>query len=179
MKQMTALQRLDSWDKTGRSLFTRKDLAKIFHEDNPKTLQEGINRLRKHGILEGVARGIYYYALSRTHDSYRLERIARAMRRGEYSYVSLESALSEYGAISQIPIDRLTIMTTGRKGTHRTPYGTIEFTHTSRPIIELLPRMRDIGRPLKMATPDAAWADLKRVGRNTYLVDVEVIHGLD
>nr|WP_264429573.1 hypothetical protein [Halomonas qaidamensis] len=101
------------------------------------------------------------------------------MRRGEYSYVSLESALSEYGAISQIPVDRLTIMTTGRKGTHCTPYGTIEFTHTSRPIIELLPRMRDIGRPLKMATPDAAWADLKRVGRNTYLVDVEVIHGQD
>ena len=179
MKQMIALQRLDSWDKIGRSLFTRKDLAKIFHEDNPKTLQEGINRLRKNGILEGVARGIYYYSLSRPPDSYRLERIARAMRRGEYSYVSLESALSEYGAISQIPVDRLTIMTTGRKGTHRTPYGTIEFTHTSRPIIELLPRMRDIGRPLKMATPEAAWADLKRVGRNTYLVDVEVIHGQD
>ncbi|NYT73749.1 hypothetical protein HZU72_15130 [Halomonas sp. QX-2] len=179
MKNLTARQRLDSWDKIGRSVFTRNDLAKIFHEDNPKTLQEGINRLRKNGILEGVARGIYYYALSRTPDSYRLERIARAMRRGEYSYVSLESALSEYGAISQIPIDRLTIMTTGRKGTHRTPYGTIEFTHTSRPIIELLPRMRDIGRPLKMATPEAAWADLKRVGRNTYLVDVEVIHGQD
>ena len=176
---MIALQRLDSWDKIGRSVFTLKDLAKIFHEDNPKTLQEGINRQRKHGILEGVARGIYCYSLSRTPDSYRLERIARAMRRGEYSYVSLESALSEYGAISQIPVDRLTIMTTGRKGTHRTPYGTIEFTHTSRPIIELLPRMRDIGRPLKMATPDAAWADLKRVGRNTYLVNVEVLHGQD
>lgn len=176
MKQITALQRLDRWDRIGRSVFTRNDLAKIFHEDNPKTLQEGINRLRKHGILEGVARGIYYYLLSRIPDPYRLERIARAMRRGEYSYVSLESALSEYGAISQIPVDRLTIMTTGRKGTHRTPYGTIEFTHTSRPIIELLPRMRDIGRPLKMATPEAAWADLKRVGRNTYLVDVEVIH---
>ncbi len=41
----------------------------------------------------------------------------------------LESALSEYGVISQIPIDRLTIMTTGRKGHYKTPYGTIEFTH--------------------------------------------------
>lgn len=70
-------------------------------------------------------------------------------------------------------------MTTGRKGTHRTLYATIEFTHTSRPIIELLPRMRDIGRPLKKETPDAAWADLKRVGRNKYLVDVEMIHGQD
>ena len=176
MKQATARQRLDSWDKMGRSVFTHSDLAKVFHEDNAKTLQEGINRLRKHGLLEGVARGIYYYALSGKPDSYRLERIARAMRRGEYSYVSLESALSEYGAISQIPVDRLTIMTTGRKGTYRTPYGTIEFTHTNRPVIELLARMQDIGRPLKFATIDAAWADLKRVGRNTYLVDAEVVN---
>lgn len=179
MNQKTARHRLDAWDKMGRSVFTRKDLAKVFHEDNPKTLQEGINRLRQHGILEGVARGLYCYALSRTPDSYRLERIARAMRRGEYSYVSLESALSEYGAISQIPVDRLTVMTTGRKGTYRTPYGTIEFTHTSRPIIELLQRMRDIGRPLRMATLEAAWADLKRVGRNTNMVNVEVVHGQD
>ena len=179
MNQMTARQRLDNWDKIGRSVFTRNDLAKVFYEDSPKTLQEGINRLRKHGILEGVARGIYCYALSRTPDAYRLERIARAMRRGEYSYVSLESALSEYGAISQIPVDRLTIMTTGRKGTYRTPYGTIEFTHTNRPVVELLPRMRDIGRPLKIATPEAAWGDLKRVGRNTYLVNMEVMNDQD
>ncbi|PHM28446.1 hypothetical protein [Xenorhabdus budapestensis] len=58
--------------------------------------------------------------------------LAKAMRRGEYNYVSLESALSEYGAISQIPIDRLTVMTTGRKGTYKTPFGIIEFTHTKR-----------------------------------------------
>lgn len=134
MNQMAARQRLDTWDKIGQSVFTRNDLAKIFHEDNPKTLQEGINRLLKYGILEGVARGIYCYTFSRT--PYRLERIARARRRGEYSYVWLESALSEYGAIPQIPVYRLTIMTTGRKGTRRTPYATIDFTHTSRPIIE-------------------------------------------
>lgn len=175
MNQAIARQRLDSWDNMGRSIFTHKDLAKIFREDNPKTLQEGLNRLRKQGILEGVARGIYCYALSRYPDAYRLEGIARAMRRGEYSYVSLESALSEYGAISQIPVDRLTIMTTGRKGTYKTPYGTIEFTHTSRPIVDLLARMQDVGRPLRIATLDAAWADLKRVGRNTYLVDEDMV----
>lgn len=179
MDQHTARQRLDAWDKLGRCIFTTKDLAKLFHEDSPKTRQEGINRLRKHGLLEGVARGIYCYALSRSPATFRLESIARAMRRGEYNYVSLESALSEYGAISQIPVDRLTVMTTGRKGTYRTPYGTIEFTHTSRPVMALLSRMRDIGRPLKMATPQAAWSDLKRVGRNTHLVNVEVLDAQD
>lgn len=179
MDQMIARHRLDAWDRQGRTIFTLRDLAKLFHEDSPKTLQEGVNRLRRLGVLEGVTRGIYHYALSRTPDAYRLERIARAMRRGEYSYVSLESALSEYGAISQIPVDRLTIMTTGRKGTYRTPYGTIEFTHTRRPITELMERMKDIGRPLKIATPEAAWSDLKRVGRNTHLVNVEVLNEPD
>ncbi|WP_249977863.1 hypothetical protein [Vreelandella olivaria] len=93
--------------------------------------------------------------------------------------MSHESVLSEYGAISQIPVERLTIMTTGRKGVYRKPYGTIEYTHTRRPVSELMARMKDIGRPLKIATPEAAWADLKRVGRNTHLVDIEVLNEPD
>ena len=79
-----------------------------------------------------------------------LENVAKAMRRGEYNYVSLESALSEYGVISQIPM-RLTVMTTGRKGEVNTPFGTIEFTHTSRPIHDILDDIHDIGRPLRLA----------------------------
>ena len=35
---------------------------------------------------------------------YTVEHVAIALRRGHYSYVSLESALSEYGAISQVPL---------------------------------------------------------------------------
>jgi len=97
------------------------------------------------------------------------------LRRGDYSYVSLESALSEYGAISQIPIDRLTVMTTGRKGEYKTPYGTIEFTHTKRNLQNILQSMRDVGRPLRLANPMAAWRDLKRTGRNTHLVEERVL----
>jgi len=55
----------------------------------------------------------------------------------------LESALSEYGAISQFPIDRLNI--------------------------------RDIKRPLRLAIPQAAWRDLKRVGRNTHSETLPVL----
>jgi len=176
MKLHTARDRLDQWDKRGRSVYTLGDLAKIFPEDSPKALQEGVSRLRRLDVLEGVQKGIYVYTPSRQTKANRLEEIAKAMRRGEYSYISLESALSAYGVISQIPVERLTVMTTGRKGTYRTPYGTIEFTHTKRAVPELLLRMRDIGRPLKVATPEAAWADLKRVGRNIHLVDIEALH---
>ena len=67
-------------------------------------------------ILIRALNGVYVFALSRHLSTDTLELIARTARRGEYNYVSLESALSEYGIISQVPIDRLAIMTTGRKG---------------------------------------------------------------
>lgn len=98
-----------------------------------------------------------------------LELIAKTLRRGEYNYISLESALSEYGIISQIPIDRLTIMTTGRKGEYKTSYGVIEFTHTKRSVTDILDNIHSVGRPLRMASKQAAERDLKRVGRNSYL----------
>jgi predicted transcriptional regulator of viral defense system len=178
MEQSTAIKRLNHWDRRGRFVFTLTDLAKVFHEDNPRTLKGGLSRLVASGLLERAARGVYVYPMAHSRDSYVIEHIAKALRRGEYNYVSLESALSEYGAISQIPLDRLTVMTTGRKGIYKTAYGTIEFVHTKRPVKELLARMSNVERPLHLATPLAAWGDLKRVGRNAHLVDETVLkHG--
>jgi predicted transcriptional regulator of viral defense system len=175
MKKTPAIRIFTHWDTKGRYVYTLGDLAKLFPEDSPRTLQAGVNRLVKAGILQRVSRGIYLYTFSYNKDSHVIEQIAKALRRGAYNYVSLESALSEYGAISQIPIDRLTVMTTGRKGTYKTPYGTIEFTHTKRKLHDILKSMRDVGRPLRLANPLAAWRDLKRAGRNTHLVDEGVL----
>ena len=116
------------------------------------------------------------FALSRQKGKDTLELIARTMRRREYSYLSLESALAEYGAISQIPIDRLTVMTAGRKGEYKTPFGTIEFTHTKRSAAQIIDSIKTVGRPLRLATKEAAWRGLKRIGRNTHLVDEQVIY---
>jgi len=171
MKRTPAIRISTHWDAKGRYVYTLGDLAKLFPEDSPRTLQAGVNRLVKAGVLQRICRGIYLYAFSYNKDSHVIEQIAKALRRGAYNYVSLESALSEYGAISQIPIDRLTVMTTGRKGEYKTPYGTIEFTHTKRKLRDILKSMKDVGRPLRLANPLAAWRDLKRAGRNTHLVD--------
>ena len=79
--------------------------------------------------------------------------------------------MSEYGAISQIPINTMTVMTTGRSGVHKTPYGTIEFTHTKRARAEILMRtLAPKGRPLRIATRSAAVRDLMRVGRNVNMI---------
>jgi len=175
MDQNTALRVLTDWAKVGRVVFTLGDLAKLFPGDSHKTLKEAVRRIVRNGLLERACRGVYVFALAAEEPTDLIERIAAALRRGEYNYVSLESALSEYGAISQAPVDRLTVMTTGRKGSYQTPWGVIEFTHTKRSVRDILAGIRDIGRPLRMATPEAAWRDLKRVGRNTHLVDLNVI----
>ena len=177
MQQTTAIQRLNAFDQQGRYVFSQRDLEKIFSEDSKRTLHAGLERLVRQNILERVARGVYLFALShhkKGPDT--LEQIAKTLRRGEYNYVSLESALSSYGVISQIPMDRLTVMTTGRKGEYNTHYGTIEFTHTKRPVSEIIQSFISISRPLRMATKQAAWRDQKRVGRNTHLVQKEMLN---
>lgn len=177
MKQELAIHRLNELDKTGRYVYIHRDLSKIFHEDSPRSLTDSLARLVKGGILERVARGVYVYALSRhKNTSNTLDLIATALRRGEYNYVSLESALSSYGVISQIPIDRLTLMTTGSKGEYKTLYGVIEFTHTKRSITDILNHIVQTTRPLRMALKTTALRDLKRVGRNNHLVDMEAMY---
>lgn len=65
-------------------------------------------------------------------------------------------------------------MTTGRKGLIKTAYGVIEFTHTKRSFTNILKNIITVkNRPLRIATKQAAWRDLKRVGRNIDMVDVE------
>ncbi|SJN14822.1 hypothetical protein CZ787_17065 [Halomonas citrativorans] len=171
VKQSEAIKRLAEFDQRERYVFAARDMSKVLHDDTPRSREATLKRLVSAGILERPSKGVYLYALSKNRGPDTLELIAKTLRRGEYSYISLESALSEYGVISQIPVGRLTVMTTGRKGEYRTPYGVIEFTHTKRPISDILSVIKDRGRPLKVATKQAALRDLKRVGRNTHLID--------
>ncbi len=172
MKQLTVIKRLADIDRrTGNYVFTGGDLAKICREDSVRSFQATLTRLVRAGVLERVTRNVFVYALSvnyLTGDT--IERIAVALRRGAFSYLSLESALSEYGVINQCPVDRITVMTTGRKGEFKTPFGVIEFTHTERSYAEVRSCCKEVGRPLHMATWRAALRDLRRVGRNTDLI---------
>jgi len=171
MEQAFAIKTFSDWARAGRVVFTVGDLAKLFPADRRRTLLAALRRLEADGVLARACRGVYVYVLTGDPGPDLIERIAVTLRRGHYSYTSLESALSEYGAISQVPVDRLTAMTTGRSGVYTTPWGTIEFTHTKRSPADILRRTRLVDRPLRLATPQAAWRDLKRVGRNTHLVD--------
>jgi len=176
MQQLQAIAVFSQQDHLGRYVYTSYDIAKLFPEDKPRTLKAGLQRLVSSGILIRAVKGVYVFNYSKHKGADTLEQVAKTMRRGEYSYVSLESALSEYGVISQIPLDRITVMTSGGKGEYKTPFGVIEFTHTNRPVRELINSMVNVGRPLRLARKHAALRDLKRVGRNMHLVDMEAMH---
>jgi len=172
MKTVEAMKLLMTWDALGRDVFATEDLRVMFPERSPKTFEAGLRRLVGQGVLRRVARGVYVNPLSRISDGWRLERIAVCLRRGEYSYVSLESALSEFGVISQVPVDWIGVMTTGRSGLFHTPYGRIEFTHTVRTARNVLDGSLTMeGRPLRVARVETALRDLKRVNRNLHLVN--------
>ena len=174
MNKEQAINVLREHDRKGKYIFANRELHKLFPEDSFKTFNEGLKRLVKSGVLKHACRDVYVNEVARQFDSYTIERIAKTLRRGEYNYVSLESMLSEYGVISQILIDRITIMTTGRKGIYKTIYGVIEFTHTKRTVIDILESTSKVNdRPLRMASKETALRDLKRVGRNMNLINPE------
>ncbi|MCY4342429.1 MAG: hypothetical protein OXE83_02495 [Gammaproteobacteria bacterium] len=173
MKLLTAMHRLNECDFRVGKVFSHADMRTLFPEDGQKTLQAGINRLVDGGILERVAKGVYVYQMSHHGDRRTLEGIAAVLRRGAFSYVSLESALSEWGVISQVAM-RLTVMTTGRKGLFECSYGIIEFTHTAKPLMQAFEGTAcDPSRPLRIAGKHKAYQDLVRVGRSLHLVDHE------
>lgn len=173
MNKTDAIKRLAALDRLGVYVFTKGDLAKAFPQENAKALEKSLQRLVSDGILERVAKGVYLNMLARSKKGQVVEDIAAVLRRSHFSYVTLESMLSEYGVISQIPLSRITLMTTGANGLYETPYGTIEFTHTKRHPAELIQRTRSVaGRPLRIATKRAAVADLRRTGRNVNMLDV-------
>ena len=172
MKKMALFRKLSELDKRGVYVLARRDLEKLFPEEGEKAMEKSLQRMVADDLLQRVAKGLYVNPAATSKNRWIAEEIAKALRPGSLSYVSLESILSEYGVISQIPVSRMTVMTTGKSGTVETPYGTFEFTHTKRRVAEIIKRtLFAKGRPLRIATKQAAVRDLLRVGRNANMID--------
>lgn len=176
MTKIELIRKLSELDRREVHVLARRDIEKLFPDEGEKSMEKSLQRMVSDGLLQRVAKGLYVNPAATSKNRWLAEEIAKALRPGCLSYVSLESILSEYGAISQIPISRMTVMTTGRSGVHNTPFGTIEFTHTKRARSDILGRtLAPKGRPLRIATRSAAVRDLLRVGRNAnMLIDDEL-----
>ena len=163
---------LYAWDQKGRYVFTKGDLALLLDDPSENAFTETLRRSCAQGTLTRAARGVYVNARSCHLGPITIEWVARTLRRGHYVFESLESAASQWGDISQIPVGLLTCVTTGRKGVYRTPYGVIEFVHTERALADVAGRLVDRpGHAIPIATREYTLASLRRTGRSRELVE--------
>jgi hypothetical protein len=173
MKRSLLTQKLDDMDRRGVWAFTPTTFSALLGEPEQSYRRLMMKRLADQGVLIRAARGVYVNPRARSMPNDVRGGLIRFLRPRELTYVSLESKLSEAGAISQVTT-ALTCMTTGSPGRFDTPWGAIEFTHTDRPItLGTDVHMRDDG--VLEATVERSARDLRRVGRNTGLIDEETL----
>lgn len=172
MKSSELLKQLRHFDREHDYwLYTVHELALLFPDEKSQQLKNSLVRQCKAGNLLKVGGGLYAWPDARSLPMYRLEHLIQRLRPRELSYISLESALSMHGWISQIPLAVLTVMTTGRSYLQQTAYGLIEWTHTEQSATTILNgTVWDPMRGCLIARPVQAYRDIRRVGRNLDLV---------
>ena len=172
MKVLEAEKALRSLKGRKRAFRTR-ELGRLFNEQGPK-LRGTIARLAAGGILVRVSRDVYWFDAASPDGIPAIEEVAAVLRSGEFNYIGMESAASLWSIISQIPVDRLTVVTTGREGEFKTPFGVIEFTHTARNPLDIIESTVDYpGHGLRLSKKRATVRDLLRANRSTHLIDWE------
>jgi len=157
-------------------IFTTHDIALAIVESVNDNLRKKLSKGVSDGWLLKVCRDMFALPSDEPAKMGVLEYIASRHHWNKFLYVSLESELSRQGIISQIPFGYLTVMTQGRNGKLATRYGTIEFTHTSRKNLTEKDVYYDPDTRIFRARAQRAIADLKRVGRNTDMINEEVVN---
>jgi predicted transcriptional regulator of viral defense system len=153
-------------------LFTLKDIAALFPELSNPTIKTLMSRAVRANYLVKICRGIYLYK-QKTIDGLILFHVASLLRADNFNYISLETALSEAGVISQIPINRITIMSPGRSNAiNCSGFGTIEFIHTTQKPKQIMDQLSyDNKCKLWRANVSLALRDMKATRRNLDLID--------
>lgn len=170
MTQMQMLTMLDSFDKLGLWAFKLQHIKMYFNGEDEKSLQVSLNRHVKNNIIQKCSRGVYANPRGRK-PFFCLESLAGVLRDNTTFYLSLEARLSEAGLISQIP-NRLTFISQGRSQVFMTPYGIIEFVHTTRKAEAFLQGcFFDTDRKIYIAQEEQAVMDIYRHNRSVDLYE--------
>lgn len=174
MKALEMQQRLQQLElQTNTALFSYNQAKVLFSDENEQTMYTALCRLTKKGVIQKVCKGVWLNPLSRfAQNDTRLEELALLLRFDHYNYVSLETVLSQASVISQQMFSYLTVMTTGASKIIKASFGTLEFTHTKRDLIELSQYKVPVGHKMPWASVDIAYRDLKRIGRNLDMIDM-------
>ena len=154
-------------------LFSQQDFSSIFPDMTAENLTMLLSRAVKNNILERICKGIYLYTKTDYDSSLILFKVAAKLRAGSMNYVSLETVLSQSGAISQQLLGWITVMTTGRSGTIRCGrFGTVELIHTAKNFDKIMPELRlDRVTGMLWASEKLAMHDMKDCTRPLDLIE--------
>lgn len=139
-----------------------------------------LSRAVKAGILRRICKGIYLYPVRDYPAGRVLYHAAARLRASALNYISLETALSDAGVISQIPFNWITLMSSGRSHVVACgEYGHIEFVHTDQSPASLRSELEyDADCRLWRASVKQAVRDMRVTRRNMDLLDEEMLHEL-
>jgi len=159
-------------------VFTASDLAAAVPQCGQLAVL--LSRAAKAGVLRRVCKGIYFYPVADYPAGHLLYHAAARLRAGDFNYLSLESILSDAGVISQMPMNWISLMSSGRSHVVDCgDYGHIEFVHTAQRPNEIASELSyDPERHLWRASVRQAMRDMKATRRSLELVDREVLHEL-
>jgi len=161
-------------------LFSLQDLRAAIPKQSLASFKALIGRALKNGLLKRVCRGIYLYPKVDYPSGLLLYHTAARLRAHEFNYISLESTLSDAGVISQIPLNWITLISSGRSYIIDCGrFGHIEFIHTKRSPESVASQLNyDPRCRLWRASVALALKDMALTRRNMDLVDMELAHEL-
>lgn len=139
-----------------------------------------LSRATKAAILQRVCKGIFFYPVKDYPAGNLLFHAAARLRDAEFNYISLETALSDAGVIPQVPINWISLMSSGRSHiVDCGEFGHIEFVHTAQRPEEICGELTyDAERHLWTASVKQALRDMRVTRRSMDLVDEEALHEL-
>lgn len=154
-------------------LFSLRDLKTLCPKLSIASFKILLSRLVKSGVLERICRGLYAYKSHLHSNGLLLFHAAAYLRSHEFNYISLETVLSDAGVISQLPMNVISIMSSGRSN-HIScgKFGIIEFIHTTHKPNNIMQQISyDAHCKLWRANVNLAIKDMKRTHRNCDLIN--------
>jgi predicted transcriptional regulator of viral defense system len=159
-------------------LFSVSDFFPIFPDLAAEALRMLLCRAAAARLLQRVCKGIYLYPKASYPKGLVLYHTAARLRENYFSYLSMESVLSETGIISQMPLGWITVMTGGRSGKISCgKWGVIEFIHTKKSPDRIRGHIQfDKRRKLWRAGVPLALRDMQNAKRPKDLIDWSAAH---
>lgn len=176
IKQLTRI--IESLATEEHCLFTLSDLRAALPTISPGAFKVLMSRAEKSGLFMRVCRGLYLYPKVEYQRGLVLFHAAARLRADAFNYLSFETVLSDAGVISQVPINWITLMSTGRSNViHCGEWGTIEFVHTNKKPDDVKDQLEyDTRCHLWRASETLAIKDMKIAKRSLDLIDWSAVN---